>query len=184
MISLLFEKDLFKVLTVFSLEPGARFKRVDIKEKTLLNNVPLDNTLLKLIKAGLIKKEGKLYSVNFENEDYKQILNNIQKQYKTLKEIPLNAYFLIIDFISSLNFVNIEVYLFGSYSKLIFKEDSDIDIAIIGTVKKETVNKIVRRLEKKYKKSIEVHYFDKESFYKNKSDPLVKDIIKNGVKLT
>jgi len=32
------------------------------------------------------------------------------------------------------------------------------------------------------KKSIEIHYF-KTNFYKNKKDPLVKDILRNGVKL-
>ncbi len=183
MISLIFEKDIFKVLTIFSLEPGARFKRADIKEKTLMNNVPLDNTLLKIVKSGFLKKEGKLYSVNFNDDTNKQILNNIQRQYKYLKEIPLNIYFLLIDFIYSLNLSSIDIYLFGSYSKLIFKEGSDVDIAMVGAVKKDIIGKIVRKLEKKYKKTIEIHHFDKENFYKNKSDPLVKDIIKNGVRL-
>ncbi|MEW6063011.1 MAG: hypothetical protein AB1571_01405, partial [Nanoarchaeota archaeon] len=71
MINLIFDKDIFKILTIFSLSSGSKFKRNEFKEKTKLNNIPLDNALLKLIKANLFKKEKKFYSINFEN-------NNIQ----------------------------------------------------------------------------------------------------------
>ena len=82
-------------------------------------------------------------------------------------------------------FKNCELYLFGSYSKLIYKDTSDIDIAVLTPkeFKKNMINKIIKRLENKYKKNIELHFFERDRFYKNKKDPLVKDIIKNGVKL-
>lgn len=76
------------------------------------------------------------------------------------------------------------MYLFGSYSKLIYNENSDVDIALVITsINEDIINKIVNKLEKKYDKKIELHIFDKQKFYKNKKDPLIKDIVKNGVRL-
>jgi len=79
----------------------------------------------------------------------------------------------------------IEVYLFGSYSKLIYNEKSDVDIAILTskTFDKKNIQKITQKLEIVYKKSIELHFFEKKLFYKNKKDPLVKEIMKNGVRI-
>lgn len=182
MISLVFDKEIFKILTIFSISPGSRFKRNELKEKAKLNNVVLDNVLAKLIKEKIIKKEKTLYSVNLENINTKQILDIISRQYKHLKEIPLEIYFLLIDLTSDIKLIKSEMYLFGSYSKLIFKENSDIDIAILDkSIKKEIIDKIIKKLEKKYSKRIELHIFDRYEFYKNKKDPLVKDIIRNGV---
>ena len=78
------------------------------------------------------------------------------------------------------------VYLFGSYAKLVFKETSDIDIAIVSDKvaagDKKVINGLIQKMESRYGKNIEMHYFGK-NFYKNKKDPLVKDILKNGIKL-
>lgn len=181
MINLVFDKDIFKILTIFSISPGSKFNRKDIKERVKLNNVPLDFSLIKLIKMGLLKKEKKLYAINFDNIHIKPILEIIGQQYKSLKEIPLTVYFLLIDFISQINLIKTEIYLFGSYSKLVYKEDSDIDIAILN--KRSDYNKLINKLEAKYNKKIELHFFDKVQFYKNKKDPLIKEIIKNGIRL-
>ena len=184
MISLIFNKDIFKILTIFSVSPGSRFKRNELKEKTKLNNVPLDNALAKLLKTSILKKEKTLISINFENQIAKSLLEIISWQYKSLKEVPLNVYFLLIDLIDSIALIKAEVYLFGSYSKLIYNENSDVDIALIITsIDKSIISKIVNKIEKKYNKKIALHIFDKQKFYKNKKDPLIKDIIKNGVKL-
>lgn len=184
MINLIFEKDIFKILTVFSISPGSKFKRNELKEKTKLNNVPLDSALSKLVNLDFIKKEKKIYSINFELNTIKPLLEIISKQYKSLKEIPLNIYFLLVDLVSDMKLSKEEVYLFGSYSKLIYKEGSDIDIAILGeNFKQNSINNLVKKLETKYNKKIEIHIFNKMEFYKNKKDPLIKDIIRNGTKL-
>ena len=184
MINLIFDSDVFKVLTVFSISPGSRFKRKELKEKTKLNNITLDNALLKLIREDLLKKERNFYLINFENANIKIIIDILSKQYKFLKEIPLDVYLLLMDLIYNIKLLKAEVYLFGSYSKLIYKEKSDIDIAILDkSFSKETINKFIKKLENKYGKKIELHIFDKSEFYKNKKDPLIKEIIKNGVKL-
>ena len=183
MIINVFKKDILKILTMFSISPGSRFSRNEIKEKTKLNNVNLDNSLTILINSKIIKKEKRLLSLNIENNQ--QIVKQIYADYKNLKKLPLEVYYSIIDLIFFLNKIKeIEVYLFGSYAKLIFKEDSDIDIAVISNKinSKKEISAIIEKIQKKYRKNIEVHYFKKE-FYKHKKDPLVRDIIKNGVKL-
>lgn len=183
MITPIFNKDVVKILTLFSLSPGSRFNRNQIKEKTIMNNVPLDNALNLLLQTELIKKEKRLYSFNFDNNYYKKFLDIVSSQYKKLKEIPLKIYFIIIDITYELTpYKCIELYLFGSYSKLIYKENSDIDLALLSN-KKLNINRIIAKIEKKYNKNIELHYFNKKEFYKNKKDPLIKDILKNGIKI-
>lgn len=181
MIIQMFNRDILKVLTIFSLSPGSRFLRKELKETTKLNNVNLDNAISILLNSNLIKKERNILFFNLDN---KEILKLIFGEYKKLRELPLNIYFLIVDFIFFLSkFKRLNVYLFGSYAKLIFKENSDIDIAIVSNkVNEKEINRLVIKLESKYSKNIEIHYF-KENFYKNKKDSLVKGILRNGIKL-
>ena len=113
------------------------------------------------------------------------IIEMVSKQYNKLKHLPLKEYFMILDIFEEISKIEgVEnAYLFGSYSKLLFKEISDIDIAIVSNnVKKKDLTNIIRKLERKYNKTIEIHFFTKE-FYNNKRDPLVKDILNNGVKI-
>src|SRR3989344_3645110 len=181
MINHLFNQDIFKIISLFNLSPGSRFNRKEIKDKINLNNLPLDNALSKLISSNILTKKGNYYSINFENEYAKILLNMVSKQYKLLKEIPFNIYLLLLDLIYYISkFKGLEAYLFGSYSKLIYRENSDIDIAVLGNIDKKLLQKFIIKLEKDYQKNIEVHFFDKKEFYKNKNDPLVKDILRNG----
>ena len=104
-----------------------------------------------------------------------------------MRQLPLMIYYLILDVVAAISlFKSIEAYLFGSYAKLIYTEKSDVDIAIMHHKefkKKEQIARIILKLEKSYNKKIEIHYFEKEKFYKNKKDLLVKGILKDGIKL-
>ena len=185
MIVQIFNKDILEVLTVFSISPGSKFLWRELKERTKLNNVNLDNAINILLNSNLIKKEKRFLSLNFDNA--KDIINLVSNEYKGLRELPLDVYFSIINLIFFLSKMKgIDVYLFGSYAKLIFKDKSDIDIAIVsdkitGAEKKE-LNSLIQKLESKYGKKIEIHYFSM-NFYKNKKDHLVQEILKNGLKL-
>ncbi len=77
-----------------------------------------------------------------------------------------------------------EIWLFGSYSKLVFNEKSDVDIAFLisDKIDKEKIRKYLRKIEKHYEKTIEEHFFEKKVFYKNKKDLLVKEIIQHGIR--
>ncbi len=186
MINQIFNLDSFKILSLFSLSQGSRFRRKEIKERTRLNNIPLDKTLLKLLSGKILKKEGNLYMLNFENKNTKKMMELISKQYINLKELPFDVYLLLLDITSEFSIIKgVEIYLFGSYSKLIFNENSDVDLAILTTdnLDKMKIKRKVRKMEKLYGKSVELHFFAKKLFYKNKKDPLVKEILKNGLKL-
>lgn len=187
MISQVFTQDCFKIISLFSLSPGLNLNRTEIKSKVRLNNVPLDNALTSLTNSGILKKKKNNYSIDFEHDQSKPLLELCGKQYKQLKELPLNIYFLLADFTSSISKTKgMETILFGSYSKMIYSPKSDIDLALIHsrTTDKKAIQKTTQWLEKTYGANIEIHYFDREGFYKNKKDPLVKDILKNGVKLS
>ena len=180
MITQLFTQDCVKIMFLFSLSPGSRFDRNMVKEKVMLNNISLDRAIRHLLSSNIIKREKRFYSINFENEYSKRLLEICSKQHKELKEIPLNIFFLLMDFIKVVSLIKgMDVFLFGSYSKLIYSEKSDVDIAIISD---KTVPLKTTKLEKKYGKIIEVHYFKKD-FWKNKKDPLIKSILKDGIKL-
>jgi predicted nucleotidyltransferase len=186
MIGQLFDIDCFKILSLFSVSPGSGFNRNKIKETTKLNNVPLDNALNKLLKSEILRNDKRVYRINFENDYSKKMLEIVTKQHMELKDLPLNVYFLLIDLVESLSTTKkIEVYLFGSYSKLIYKEKSDVDIAVLvpDGFNIDAINKLTKKLEKNYGKRVEVHDFIKDTFYKNKKDPLVKDILQNGIRL-
>ncbi|MBI3190393.1 nucleotidyltransferase domain-containing protein [archaeon] len=186
MISQIFNRWSFKVLALFALSPGSRFRRKEIKEKTKIHNVTLDNTLSRLVSSDVIKKEKGFYFVNFENPYTEQIISITSFHYKQLKNLPLDVYLLLTDMIDEMSTAKgIEVWLFGSYSKMVYSDKSDIDIALLvpQDFNKKHIKKIIENLEKHYGKMIEEHFFDVNSFYKNKKDPLVKDILKNGIKL-
>lgn len=184
MIFQVFNNDILMILSVFSVSPGSRFLRKELKEKTKMNNVNLDNSINTLLNMDAIKKEKRFLSLNLDN---KELIKLIYDEYKKLRELPFDVYFSIIEVVFFLSkFNSIDVYLFGSYAKLVFKDGSDIDIAIvsdkINKEKKMEFVKLIRKLELRYEKNIEVHYFGR-SFYKNKKDSIVREILRNGIKL-
>lgn len=186
MISQVFTQDTFKIMSLFALSPGSRLNRKDIKEKTRLNNIPLDKALMRLRSARLLKKEGNYYAISFENEYVNNFLAICSKQHKQTKKLPLSVYLLLSDFVFQASVLKgVEVYLFGSYSKLVFRKESDIDIAVLiaKDVDRKDLVKLTKKLEKVYSKNIELHFFYRKKFYANKKDPLIKEILKNGTAL-
>ncbi len=132
MINQIFDLDSFKIISLFSLSPGSGFRRKEIKEMTKLNNAPLDKALQRLLSTQILIRERNFYKINFQNENSKKIIEISLKQYKELKELPFDVYLLLLDLVSEFSIIkSIEVYLFGSYSKLIYNERSDVDIAIL-----------------------------------------------------
>jgi len=182
MITNIFHNDIVKILTIFSISPGSRFLRKELQEKTKMNNVNLDNALNLLLNSQILIKKGKLLFLNLEES--RNLISIISNDYKKLKELPLTIYFSIISLTFYLSKIKeVKLYLFGSYAKLIFKENSDIDLLIISDkLNKKEINLQIDKIESRYKTKIETHYFG-ESFFNNKKDSLVKEILRNGVRL-
>ena len=181
----LIDNSVVKVLTIFSVSPGSRFQRKLLKEKTGLPNIILDKTLNKLTNIKILKREKNLYSIDHKNAEIKNIIETCYENYNKFKQLPFKEYFLILNIGEGLsNIKNLgDCYLFGSYSKLIFRENSDIDIAIVSNEpNKKEIERLMKKLEKKYKKKVEIHYFSKK-FYNSKKDPLVREIINHGIKM-
>ena len=186
-ISLVLNQDAFKLLTVFSLSPGSRFRRKELKELTRLNNVPLDKALLRLVGSGVLNRK-RTYSLNMENEYAETLIRLCSKQHIQLKRIPLKVYFIIADFVFQASlFKGVKIFLFGSYSKLVFSDKSDIDVAVLTLQNakpiKGLLSALAEKLSKSYGKEVQLHFFDKKAFYSNKKDPLMSEIIKNSVHL-
>jgi predicted nucleotidyltransferase len=186
MISPLFSRDIFKVLTVFSVSPGHKFSRNELKEKTRLNNKNLDSALSALQASGVLKKERRMLHADITADLPKRVIGMVSFQYKELKEIPFAAYFSVLDVAAAVSRCRgAKAYLFGSYSKLVFNDRSDIDIAVVsgklGEKEKALIEKAAGKAKKTYGKTVEVHYFSQD-FYRSRKDPLVKEILK-GVEL-
>lgn len=186
MISPIFTPDCFKILSLFSISSGSRFNRTEIKSRTKLNNVPLDKALLSLVNSLVLVRSGNYYGINFECEYSQKLLEICSKQYQQLRELPLEMYYLVIDLVTPLSQLKRnEAFLFGAYAKRVYTEKSKVDLAILYSKQpdKANINKLIMKLEGVYQKKVEVHYFEKKSFYKNKKNPLIKSILKDGVKL-
>jgi predicted nucleotidyltransferase len=181
MILTLMDSNIAKILTVFSLSPGTKFRRKELKEKTKLNNINLDKSIAVLQNSKTILKENNYLKLNLDDTT-KSLIELVKKEYKVFNEIPLNVFFSILDLIHRVcTFKDVDVYLFGSYSKLTFNEDSDIDLAIASEKNLQFLEKVALKIEKRYKTNIQLHYFDK-NFKKHREDPLVREII-NGTKI-
>ena len=185
MITDLFDGNVAKIFALFSVSPGSKFSRNEIKEKTMLNNIPMDKALAVLLRNNVLLKEKRMYCLNFENNNTKEIIGLFKKEYVRFKEMPLKVYYALIDlsYLLSTNSNIKRVYLFGSFAKLIYTEKSDIDLAIVlKNEKKELmgdIRKAVAKIERKYKKPIELHFFNKQDM--NKNDPIIKEIKKNSI---
>ena len=178
----LINKSSAKIILFLETSPGRRYLRKEIREKTEINNIPLDNSLAEMLNFKLIERRGKLYSLNLENPITKQILEETRE----INTLPLKIKFLLLDFTSSISkFKGVKnIILFGSYSKLIFTEKSDIDIAIIfetGNEKaRKKISNISNNLSKKYNKTIQEHFILDEEQKKHKKDAFIKDVLQNG----
>jgi predicted nucleotidyltransferase len=184
MITDIFNKDIVKILTLFSISPGSKFSRKEIKEKIFLNNVPLDYALSILLNNRFLMKKNRFLELNFENKNLRGLMDAVRKEHLRFKEIPVNAYYLVLDmshFLSKMKAAN--AYLFGSYSKLIYTEKSDIDLAVVlegkDIVKK--IKKEASKLEAKYNKTVELHFFGRKDM--EQKDPIIREILRNGIVL-
>lgn len=186
MITNLMDKNIAKILAFFSISPGSRFSRKEIKERAKMNNVPLDNSLIKLIKLKILKKEKNMYSLDLTSKNI-SIFREIEKLHKELNSLPLEIFYVLIELssrLASLKSIK-NILLFGSYAKLIYSEKSDIDIAIIlydwidKSIEEKKINDLINRINESNGKKMEVHFFS-ESDLKHKEDPLIAEILKNS----
>ena len=175
-----------KIISFLIISPGSKYNRKELKEKTGMNNIPLDKTLKKLKSFHIIEEKDHLFSINFQDDKISKIIELIQREYKEFN-LPYNIFNILIDISEKLSMIKEikEARLFGSYSKLIYNQKSDIDIAIILYDKiknknkiQEKIEKIILKISKKNKKKIETHFFSEKDM--KRKDSLIKEILRNN----
>ena len=183
MIANLLNKNIVRILSYLLISPGSRHSRKEIKEKTGMNNITLDESLHTLENIGILTRKRRLYELNMQEMNENSILKDLKNEFETFA-IPHRTFNILVEFTGEmLKEKSIEgIILFGSYAKLIFSEKSDIDVALITKEKNKRIeneaNKKTKGISEKWGKTIETHFFTKEEF--KKKDLIIADIKKNG----
>lgn len=185
-------KTAWRILVLLASSPGKSLSRSEIREHTKLGNNPLTLTIrtLKVFKVLKEKKIGKTYcySLDLTSEFVQDMIKIIENETKGLNNLPYRFSLVLREFIRKLMEVVVpeKVFLFGSVAKRTYREDSDIDVAVVAkkvsTDEKLRVTEILEGLEKRFKKRIQIHYFTEEEF-ENKKDNLVEEILRDGIKI-
>jgi uncharacterized protein len=184
----------WKILFVLNEAPGKAVSHTEIRELTGLGNKVITKFLIVLKKSDMITSEkiGKTtyYKINTSNKYSQIILELILAEKKKINNLNFEITNILRDFTYELTNTHLEqinaVYIFGSYVKRTYHDNSDIDVAII--LKDRDVNEellitdIIDSLEKRFKKEIQPHYFTEKEFENNKNK-LVLEIKKDGIKL-
>lgn len=186
----------WKILLVLSEAPGKATSRKEIKALTGLGNKVIVKFLQLLEKFRIItsKKIGKTYyyKMNLSSPFAESLLKLAALEKKELNNPDFFALNLLREFVYELTNVNLEnlekVILFGSYAKRTYQKASDIDVAIILKEKNPEdellTTEIIDKLNKRFKKEIQPHYYTKKEFEElKKTNALIKEIIKDGIAL-
>lgn len=74
-----------------------------------------------------------------------------------------------------------EAFIFGSFARGNFSDDSDIDLLLIGSHNFREIAKIINELEKRFSREINTVDFEKKEFLKrqNLGDDFLKNILSN-----
>ncbi|HLC20347.1 MAG TPA: nucleotidyltransferase domain-containing protein [Candidatus Nanoarchaeia archaeon] len=183
----------WKILLLMSEAPGKVLTRKQIKEHTKIGNKVLVKFLTLLEKFDVVQttKKGRIhqYKLNVANKFTKAVIDIIQNEHRQLNAMYFGSLIVVREFVyelTNLNLSNIEkIILFGSVAKHTATVHSDIDIAIVTkenvTPKEQLLHThICGQLEKRFGKTIQIHYFTKEEFEKT-DNKLVREISTDGL---
>ena len=149
-IELLGNKNAVKLLAFFLRKPTLQIYQREIRNNVKLAKATLIKWLNVLVKQDILmfKEYGraKVYSLKRENPIVKhlKILDNILLIYN-LKDIAGKH--------------NVRIYLYGSAARGEDVENSDIDILVIGKIKKEDIIADIGRISEKIKRQIKAEIF-------------------------
>jgi len=146
-----------------------------IAKKKKLNQKTVSNYLNKLEKEHILKSKtqgkNKLYSLNLNN---KEIVKNFIIVVEHIRTINFyKKHLLIKEIAEKINpLIKGTAVLFGSYAKGTEKDNSDIDILILGKCNEDEINKMSNVFNKEISLKI---------YPKFKKDILTKEVIKNHI---
>ncbi len=181
-------KTAWKIIRVLAESPYRGTSREEIRKITKSGNYALSNALKLLKNYSIInsKKIGKkeVYWLNPNSEIVKGLIYLCELEKENLKGLsPSKIIFLskvVEKIIEGMN--PLKVVLFGSHAKGIATSQSDYDICVVVDKKKRTHFTTIAKLPE----NVEIHLFEKKEFIelKKRKDPLVEEILKDGIDLT
>lgn len=153
-------------------------KKYYLRELERLLNFSVGNIrreLIKLESTGLFLNENKGNLVYY-------YLNPSYPLFEELKSIIFKtsgAPKILQNFLEKLNGIS-QAFIYGSFAKGEEKEDSDIDLLIIGEVNEDELIEVISKLERKLQREINYAIYGKEDFKKKKEEgnPFILDILK------
>ena len=169
-----------KLLRLLFLNKNQKFYLSEIAEKISVSIGTTQRELNKLAKFDIVTSEKKgnmrYYFINKQN----QFLRELKKIIKATIGIEIELR-NIIKGIHEIKYA----FIFGSYVKGELKQDSDIDLVIIGDTEENKIIIKINKLEKSINRQINYHLYQEKDFrQKIKKDSFLKNIIKNYLLLT
>jgi len=186
-------KSVWRVLSVLTESPGQGITKEEIKKITKLGGNSIFNSINILLKNDLIisNKVGKrtYYKINLTNNYSILIKDILDLEKKDLNGLDPKVVILLREFSRVVNdIVDVKsVYVFGSIVKNSYTEKSDVDIAVVLNKEMQTkerieIEKIDEKLEKRFGREIQVHFFMEKEF-KQLKNTLVEQVHRDGIKL-
>ena len=182
-------KSTWRILELLFETPRKAVSRMELFKHTLLGNAPLSEGLQRLTASSILIKEKKgkkeSYYLNMGNENVLLLRELWEKERKVLHYLDYDTKIIISEFLRQIDFVGIEnIWLFGSHAKGTASVRSDIDIAVIfkeRVANEIEIMKIVKLMQEKFEKEIQVHYFTLKNF--TDKDNVAKEIKREGISL-
>jgi len=171
----LFSSTRAELLSLFFNNPDSKFYLREIARHISKDAAGIKRELDTLVKIGLLAREQR----------------GVQKYYYADKNSPVFSEMKGLIFkttgiqgsikatLSRLKGVQL-AFIYGSYAKGSEKEDSNINIMVIGQVNITELNDMVMTLEEKLKREIDYLVFDEQEYRKRKDakDPFIREIVK------
>ncbi len=139
-----------KTLFFFLANPTTKFSQVELRKRIKLAKATATKWLKEMEKYNLIGVEKigltKLYGLNRENPIVKQlkILNNLLSL-QGIKNLASK--------------VGVGAYLYGSGARGEDVEDSDIDVVIIGKIRREQIIQDINKISTKLRRKVKIEIF-------------------------
>ncbi len=165
------------ILTPFFKKPYELFHIREVAKLTGISHTAVRNYLIRFVKDGFLKEvSSKPYAGYTADVDSERYL--LLKQYYNLEKLQQTGILKKLE--QEYSFP--AIVLFGSYAKGTDDEKSDIDIAIISTVKKE-IN--ITSFTKELERPVNLIIFDKKAWNETKKkNPHLINSLCNGIVLS
>ena len=187
-------KAVWRILILMSESPGGGLTREEIRRYTMLGNRAITLALESMARSGLItetRERKRIYKMNLSSKFAEEIISLCRKERESLNNLPFRLSLPLREFSRQVaGTMPVEkILLFGSVAKRTYREDSDMDLAIITREKPSTdqelsVSEIAEKVRKRFGRKTQVHYFTSDEFEKGKrSIRLIMEILKDGISL-